>query len=53
MWLLNAGGLMATAVVNIIFGFGNAYVYFCFIWATNGILQVGTTNASLRKPLKT
>ena len=36
-----AGGLMATALVNIAFGFGNAYIYFCVIWATNGILQVG------------
>lgn len=37
--VLLAGGLMATALVNIAFGFGNAYLYFCVIWAFNGLLQ--------------
>ena len=35
-----AGGLMATAVVNILFGFGSSMVWFCSFWALNGILQV-------------
>lgn len=34
-----AGGLMATAVVNILFGFGSSMVWFCSFWALNGILQ--------------
>eukprot|EP00898_Chlorokybus_atmophyticus_P000707 jgi/Chlat1/1637/Chrsp127S08673 len=36
---LLAGGLMATAVVNIAFGFGSAYLWFCTLWAANGVLQ--------------
>ena len=35
-----AGGLMATAIVNILFGFGHSMVWFCSFWALNGILQV-------------
>ena len=35
-----AGGLMATAVINIMFGFGSSMVWFCTWWALNGILQV-------------
>ena len=34
------GGLMATAVVNIGFGFGASYVWFLCFWALNGLLQV-------------
>ena len=33
------GGLMATAVVNIGFGFGASYVWFLCFWALNGLLQ--------------
>ena len=35
-----AGGLMATAIVNILFGFGHSMVWFCSFWALNGVLQV-------------
>jgi sugar phosphate permease len=34
-----AGGLMATALVNVAFGFGSSMVWFCSFWALNGILQ--------------
>lgn len=34
-----AGGLMATAVVNVGFGFGASYVWFMCFWALNGVLQ--------------
>lgn len=37
--ILLAGGLMATAVVNIMFGFGTSLIWFCSFWAMNGILQ--------------
>lgn len=37
--LLLAGGLMATALVNIAFGFGHAYLWFCVCWGLNGALQ--------------
>uniref|UniRef100_A0A6U9RBK6 Major facilitator superfamily (MFS) profile domain-containing protein n=1 Tax=Picocystis salinarum TaxID=88271 RepID=A0A6U9RBK6_9CHLO len=37
--VLLAGGLAATAVVNILFGFGTSMVWFCSLWAMNGILQ--------------
>jgi sugar phosphate permease len=37
---LLAGGLMATALVNVAFGFGSSMVWFCCFWALNGILQV-------------
>eukprot|EP00775_Hariotina_reticulata_P005477 gene5477-5712_t len=37
--LLLAGGLMATAVINIAFGFGSSLAWFCFFWALNGTLQ--------------
>lgn len=36
---LLAGGLMATAIVNITFGFGHSLVWFCVCWGINGILQ--------------
>ena len=35
-----AGGLASTAVVNVAFGLGSAYWWFCGLWALNGILQV-------------
>lgn len=35
-----AGGLMATAAVNIAFGAGNSLPWFLTFWAINGILQV-------------
>jgi hypothetical protein len=38
--LLLAGGLMATAAVNIAFGFGSSLTWFCACWALNGMLQV-------------
>lgn len=31
---------MATALVNIAFGFGHAYLWFCVFWGLNGVLQV-------------
>ena len=37
--VLLAGGLMATAIVNILFGFGASLTWFCFFWAMNGLLQ--------------
>jgi hypothetical protein len=38
--VLLAGGLMATAIVNIAFGFGTGLAWFCGCWALNGMLQV-------------
>ena len=37
--LMLAGGLMATAAVNVAFGFGAGMTWFCTFWALNGILQ--------------
>jgi hypothetical protein len=37
--LLLAGGLMATAVMNVSFGFGSTMGWFLFFWGLNGILQ--------------
>ena len=37
-----AGGLMATALVNVAFGFGSSMVWFCCFWALNGILQASS-----------
>ena len=37
--LMLAGGLMATAAVNIAFGAGTGMAWFCTFWALNGILQ--------------
>eukprot|EP01025_Chloroclados_australasicus_P053278 TRINITY_DN6259_c0_g1_i1.p1 TRINITY_DN6259_c0_g1~~TRINITY_DN6259_c0_g1_i1.p1 ORF type:complete len:583 (-),score=60.98 TRINITY_DN6259_c0_g1_i1:344-1972(-) len=37
--LLLGGGLIATSMMNILFGFGTAYWWFCIFWAANGILQ--------------
>ena len=34
-----AGGLMATALINVAFGFGSSMVWFSCFWALNGILQ--------------
>lgn len=34
-----AGGLIATALVNIAFGAGNSLPWFLTFWAINGILQ--------------
>lgn len=31
---------MATASVNVIFGFSSSLVWFCVLWAINGTLQV-------------
>jgi hypothetical protein len=39
--MLLAGGLMATAVLNVAFGFSTSLVWFCTWWAMNGMLQVG------------
>eukprot|EP00192_Tetraselmis_astigmatica_P003662 CAMPEP_0117659088 /NCGR_PEP_ID=MMETSP0804-20121206/6239_1 /TAXON_ID=1074897 /ORGANISM="Tetraselmis astigmatica, Strain CCMP880" /LENGTH=549 /DNA_ID=CAMNT_0005465709 /DNA_START=69 /DNA_END=1718 /DNA_ORIENTATION=- len=36
---LLAFGLMATAAVNILFGFGTSMTWFCCCWALNGVLQ--------------
>jgi hypothetical protein len=38
--LMLSVGLMATATVNIMFGFSSSLVLFCVIWAINGTLQV-------------
>lgn len=38
--ILLAGGLMATAAVNICFGFGASLMWFSVFWAMNGLLQV-------------
>ena len=35
-----AGGLAATSIINILFGTSNAYLWFCMLWGTNGLLQV-------------
>lgn len=40
--VLLAGGLMATALINIAFGFGTSLAWFCFFWALNGTLQVSS-----------
>eukprot|EP00891_Asterochloris_glomerata_P002463 jgi/Astpho2/2463/Aster-04188 len=37
--IMLAGGLMATAIINVMFGFGKSMTWFCFFWALNGILQ--------------
>lgn len=37
--VLLAGGLMATAIINIAFGFGTSLAWFCVFWALNGTLQ--------------
>lgn len=37
--LLLAGGLMVTAVLNILFGFSTSLVWFCTWWTMNGMLQ--------------
>ena len=34
-----AGGLMATAAVNLAFGFGASYAWFLACWGANGLLQ--------------
>ena len=39
-----AGGLMATAAVNLAFGAGNSLPWFLTFWAINGILQVHLWN---------
>ncbi len=36
-----AAGLMATALVNLAFGFGASYAWFLVCWGANGLLQVG------------
>jgi len=45
-----AGGLMATAIVNILFGFGHSMVWFCSFWALNGVLQVMSSIANTADP---
>lgn len=45
-----AGGLMATALVNIAFGFGSSLAWFGAMWALNGILQ-GTGGPSCARIL--
>lgn len=37
--ILLAGGLMLTAAMNAIFGFGASMAWFCTFWGLNGILQ--------------
>ena len=38
--LLLSAGLIATAIVNIMFGFSSSLLLFCVLWAMNGTLQV-------------
>ena len=38
--MLLAGGLIATAALNVAFGFSTSLVWFCTWWAMNGMLQV-------------
>ncbi|GAB4816546.1 hypothetical protein N2152v2_003592 [Parachlorella kessleri] len=38
--VLLAGGLMATALCNVAFGFSSALTWYCTWWALNGTLQV-------------
>jgi sugar phosphate permease len=38
--IMLAGGLIATAAVNLLFGAGNSLPWFLTFWAINGILQV-------------
>lgn len=45
-----AGGLMATALVNIAFGFGTSLAWFSVCWGLNGILQ-GTGGPSCARIL--
>lgn len=42
--MLLAGGLIATAALNVAFGFSTSLVWFCTWWAMNGMLQVGALN---------
>ncbi|KAL4438466.1 hypothetical protein ABPG77_000114 [Micractinium sp. CCAP 211/92] len=37
--ILLAGGLIATAALNVAFGFSTSLVWFCTWWAMNGMLQ--------------
>ena len=37
--VLLGSGLIATAGINIMFGFGSSMYWFCFWWAMNGFLQ--------------
>ncbi|KAI7837430.1 hypothetical protein COHA_008742 [Chlorella ohadii] len=37
--MLLAGGLIATAALNVAFGFSTSLVWFCTWWAMNGMLQ--------------
>ena len=46
-----AGGLMATAAVNLLFGAGNALPWFLTFWALNGILQARALRARCRRRL--
>ena len=46
--LMLAGGLMATAAVNLLFGAGNAMPWFMTFWAINGILQARRLPASCK-----
>jgi len=48
-----AGGLIATALVNVAFGFGHAYLWFCVCWGANGLLQVLTHTLPPAHPLNT
>lgn len=45
--MLLAGGLMATAALNVAFGFSTSLVWFCTWWAMNGMLQVGWVGLEL------
>lgn len=43
------GGLAATSLINIAFGASSAYLWFCILWGTNGLLQVATTGQKKTK----
>jgi OPA family sugar phosphate sensor protein UhpC-like MFS transporter len=40
-WMLG-GGLLATALINVAFGFSGSAAAFTALWFLNGSLQVGT-----------
>ena len=46
--MLLAGGLIATAALNVAFGFSTSLVWFCTWWALNGMLQVRRRGAGRR-----
>ncbi len=48
--ILLAGGLIATAALNVAFGFSTSLVWFCTWWAMNGMLQVRCARCGRGQP---